>query len=76
MTWEAKFDLDVYYIHHWSLWLDLRIALRTVWVVLSARNTQELGVPSEIEFGANPADSSGSSKLSGTFTQERLRVNG
>jgi Undecaprenyl-phosphate galactose phosphotransferase WbaP len=27
--------LDTYYVNHWSLWLDLYILLRTVWVVLS-----------------------------------------
>jgi Undecaprenyl-phosphate galactose phosphotransferase WbaP len=26
---------DVYYVHNWSLWMDLYILLRTVWVVLS-----------------------------------------
>lgn len=74
LTWEAKFDLDIYYVDHWSLWLDWRIALRTVWVVLSARNTEEVGVPSEVEFGTSPAD--GSPKLSGAFSQEHLRANG
>jgi Undecaprenyl-phosphate galactose phosphotransferase WbaP len=26
---------DVYYVHNWSLWLDVYILFRTVWVVLS-----------------------------------------
>lgn len=61
LSWETKFNLDIYYIDHWSLWFDLRIAIRTVWAVMSARNTQELGVPSEIEFGGTPADDPASS---------------
>jgi exopolysaccharide biosynthesis polyprenyl glycosylphosphotransferase len=28
---------DLYYIRHYSLWLDLQIMLRTVWVVLTGR---------------------------------------
>lgn len=27
--------LDAYYVHNWSIWLDIYILLRTVWVVLS-----------------------------------------
>jgi len=29
---------DLEYIANWSLWLDLSILARTVWIVLSARN--------------------------------------
>lgn len=38
---ELNFDeearLDIYYVEHWSLWLDLKIILRTPWVVLGAK---------------------------------------
>jgi lipopolysaccharide/colanic/teichoic acid biosynthesis glycosyltransferase len=30
ITWEEKFKLDVWYIDHWSLWLDLKILFLTV----------------------------------------------
>jgi lipopolysaccharide/colanic/teichoic acid biosynthesis glycosyltransferase len=29
LTWDRKFDLDVWYVEHWSLLLDLKILLRT-----------------------------------------------
>jgi lipopolysaccharide/colanic/teichoic acid biosynthesis glycosyltransferase len=29
MTWPQRFRLDGWYLDHWSLWLDLRIVLRT-----------------------------------------------
>jgi lipopolysaccharide/colanic/teichoic acid biosynthesis glycosyltransferase len=32
---EAYFTLDLYYVENWSLWLDMRILLKTVWVVFS-----------------------------------------
>jgi lipopolysaccharide/colanic/teichoic acid biosynthesis glycosyltransferase len=34
LTWEEKFALDVWYVDHVSLWLDLRILWRTLLVVL------------------------------------------
>ena len=35
-TWDERIALDLWYIEHWSLWLDLRIFLRTPLVVLRA----------------------------------------
>jgi sugar transferase EpsL len=34
-SWEERFALDVWYVEHWSLALDVRILLRTVWTVLA-----------------------------------------
>jgi lipopolysaccharide/colanic/teichoic acid biosynthesis glycosyltransferase len=34
VTWEEKFKLDVWYVDHQSLWLDLRILAMTLWSVL------------------------------------------
>lgn len=38
---DASFDeylkLDMYYIEHWSVWLDIQIILKTFWVVLNRR---------------------------------------
>ena len=36
LEWEERLDLDVWYVEHRSVLLDLRIMLRTVAVVLSA----------------------------------------
>ena len=30
LSWKEKFNLDVYYVHHQSFWLDLKILLMTV----------------------------------------------
>jgi sugar transferase EpsL len=33
-SWPRKFELDVWYVDHWSMWLDLKIIALTVWKVL------------------------------------------
>lgn len=33
-SWEERLRLDVWYVDHWSLWLDLRILIRTAWTVI------------------------------------------
>jgi len=35
VSWEEKFRLDVWYVDHWSIWLDLRILFKTIWKVLT-----------------------------------------
>lgn len=35
LTWEERFRLDVWYVDHWSLWLDARILVRTFAKVLA-----------------------------------------
>jgi lipopolysaccharide/colanic/teichoic acid biosynthesis glycosyltransferase len=37
IPWEERIELDVWYVDHRSLGLDLRILLRTVWLVISAQ---------------------------------------
>ena len=37
LSWEERFRLDVWYVDHRSLWLDLRILLLTVWQVVFRR---------------------------------------
>jgi lipopolysaccharide/colanic/teichoic acid biosynthesis glycosyltransferase len=34
-SWEQRFDLDVWYVDNQSFWLDIRICLRTIAVVVS-----------------------------------------
>ncbi|MEH2273227.1 MAG: sugar transferase [Nostoc sp.] len=46
--WNKKFQLDVWYIDHWSLSLDLKILFMTLWQVLQRKSiTQEGHVTSE-----------------------------
>jgi lipopolysaccharide/colanic/teichoic acid biosynthesis glycosyltransferase len=34
LSWKQKFELDVWYVDHWSIWLDLKILALTVHRVL------------------------------------------
>jgi lipopolysaccharide/colanic/teichoic acid biosynthesis glycosyltransferase len=34
LSWEEKFAQDVWYVDNWSLWLDLKILVRTIGKVL------------------------------------------
>jgi lipopolysaccharide/colanic/teichoic acid biosynthesis glycosyltransferase len=37
LTWTEKIKLDIWYIDHWSIWLDLKILFKTIWVVIFTR---------------------------------------
>ncbi len=33
LTWPERIEYDVWYVEHWSFWLDIKIIFKTVWVV-------------------------------------------
>lgn len=37
LSWPERIKLDIWYIDHWSLWLDLKILFKTIWVVIFTR---------------------------------------
>ena len=53
IPWEEKFRLDVWYVDHWSLGLDLRILLSTVRKVLFPEGINL--APDDLEFMGTPA---------------------
>jgi len=50
ITWEEKFALDVWYVDHWSLALDARILVRTLWKVLTREGIAGGGNATAPEF--------------------------
>ena len=50
LTWEEKFRLDVWYVDHWSLMLDLRILARTAVQVLRRNGISNFGHATMPEF--------------------------
>ena len=60
LPWEEKFALDLWYIDHWSLALDMRILARTARQVLSRRDVNTDGHVTSPEFTGTPAVDDGS----------------
>lgn len=59
LTWEEKFRLDVWYVDHRSLWLDLRILWLTVWQVVRRHGVSAPGEATMPEFMGSPAADDG-----------------
>ena len=56
LTWQEKFRLDVWYVDHRSLWLDLKILAITLWKVLKREGIDQAGYISAEEFMGNEGD--------------------
>ena len=52
ITWEEKFLWDVWYVDHWSLWLDLRILVSTFEKIISGEGVSQQGHATMEKFGA------------------------
>jgi len=50
ISWEHKFRLDVWYVDHQSLWLDLKIIALTVWKILKREGISQAGQATAEEF--------------------------
>ena len=37
LSWSERIKLDIWYVGHWSIWLDLKILFKTIWVVIFKR---------------------------------------
>lgn len=62
LSWEEKFELDVWYVDNWSLWLDLRILALTALKVFKRDGISSSGHATMPEFfgtGAAAHDSKG-----------------
>ncbi len=53
LSWPEKFTLDVWYVDHWSFWLDMRILLSTVWKVIKREGITPPGQATTEEFMGN-----------------------
>jgi sugar transferase EpsL len=56
LSWEDRFRLDVWYVDHWSLGLDLKILARTAWKVLRREGVSQPGFATAQEFQGTNRD--------------------
>jgi lipopolysaccharide/colanic/teichoic acid biosynthesis glycosyltransferase len=50
LSWDDKFRLDLWYVDHWSLGLDLKILLLTLWKVVQREGISQPGHATAEEF--------------------------
>ncbi len=50
LDWDEKFRLDVWYVDHWSLWLDIKILLMTFIKVIKREGITPIGSENVQEF--------------------------
>lgn len=53
ISWQEKFDLDVWYVNHQSLWLDVKILLLTIKKVFLKEGITETGEVTMSKFTGN-----------------------
>lgn len=57
LSWQNKFEMDVWYVDHWSFWLDLRILVLTIGKVLKREGISQPGQATAEPFRGNPPES-------------------
>ena len=57
LSWEQKFALDVWYVDHQSLWMDVKILVLTVWGILKPHGISQPGEATAQEFIGVPCPS-------------------
>ena len=59
MPWPQKLALDVWYVDNRSLWLDLRILVRTIWVAVTRQGVNLEGHATTTKFQGESDEGSG-----------------
>lgn len=56
VSWQEKFQLDLWYVDNWSLWLDVKILAITLWKVLKREGISQHGHATAEEFMGNESE--------------------
>jgi sugar transferase EpsL len=62
LDWESKFALDVWYVDHHNLWLDVKIIVRTLLIVLRREGISAAGDATMPEFMGTESSRQGSTQ--------------
>jgi len=54
INWQEKFELDLWYVDHWSLWLDIKIILLSLSKVIRREGITQPGQTTAELFMGNP----------------------
>ena len=54
ITWQDRFALDIWYVDHWSFWLDIKIILITIWKVFKREGVSQPGQATVEYFKEDP----------------------
>jgi sugar transferase EpsL len=57
ISWEDKFQLDVWYVDNQSFWLDVKIIIMTIWKVVEGEGISQQGHATMEEFTGSQYDS-------------------
>ena len=58
ISWEEKFELDVWYVENWSFWLDIKILFMTVLKVFKSEGISQGGQATMTKFSGELASTS------------------
>jgi sugar transferase EpsL len=50
ITWEQKFLLDEWYVDHQTIFVDLKILFKTIWLALTSQGISQPGYATAEEF--------------------------
>jgi lipopolysaccharide/colanic/teichoic acid biosynthesis glycosyltransferase len=53
ISWPEKFALDLWYVDHWSFWLDIRILFQTLWKTFTRQGINQPGSATVEYFTGN-----------------------
>ncbi len=48
-TWEKKFEYDIYYVDNFSIWLDIKIFFKTIFIIFFSRRPDDSYRPARFE---------------------------
>ncbi len=53
IDWPTRFALDVWYVDHWSFWLDIKILFLSLWKVITREDVNQAGQATVEYFKGN-----------------------